>query len=236
MSINIPGILLITVVLFALGVLILPSTTSLFAGQHFWYDLSCEKSVPCVKCHADVYDELQQSANHSMVDKEAGLDGSECLICHRANASITYAEVSGDYTSATPGKEAHAATVINCGCCHFNSTNPFNAPIAGGFGQSDFASNPGNDTGINASHYSFVVQSTNSNLLHEESESCIACHTTVNVTMNFTSVIKAKIVVNDTYDSSQSYWDVENIGAVENRVYHVFVPDKTEKGSYEVIQ
>ena len=54
--------------------------------------------------------------------------------------------------------------------------------------------------------------------------------------MNFTSAIKVKIVVNDTYTSSQSYWDIESISAVENRTYHIFVPDKTKKGSYEVIQ
>jgi len=220
-------IALVLTTLFSIGFLVLPSATSLFAGQHLWYDLSYDKSVPCVKCHADVYDELKLSANHSMVDGEAGLDGGECLICHRANASITYAEVN---STLKPGKEAHAATITNCGYCHFNSSNPFNAPVAGGFGQSDLT----DDTGVNASHYSFVIQSENSSLLHKESESCVACHTTVNITMNFTSVIKMKIAVNNTYDLSQSYWDIESINAAENRTYQIFVPDKTKKGSYVI--
>jgi len=236
MDINLPKMLLIAVMLSTLGVLVLPSTTSLFAGQHLWYDLSYGKSVPCVKCHADVYDELEHSANHSMVDGKAGVDGGECLICHRANTSITYASVSGGYSTATPGREAHAATVVNCGYCHLNSSNPFNAPVAGGFGLSDFALNPGNDTGINASHYSFVMESRESNLLYKESESCIACHTTVNITMNFTAVVESRIVANNTYTSSQSCWNVENIEAKSTATYHIYAENKTAKGTYEVIQ
>ncbi len=236
MSIDFPKGLLIVIILFAVGILVLPSTTSLFAGEHMWYDLSNEKSVPCVKCHADVYDELKHSANHSMVDMKAGVDGGECLVCHRANTSITYASVSGGYTTAEPGKEAHAATIVSCGYCHFNSTNPFNAPVAGGFGLSDFASNPGNDTGINASHYSFVIRSRESGLLYNESESCVACHTTVNITMNFTAAVESKILVNDTYTSSQSHWDVKSIDASNYTTYHIYVANKTAKGSYEVIQ
>ena len=51
-------ILLIVIVL-SLGIVALPATMSLFAGQHCCYDLGAEgNQVPCVKCHADVADEL----------------------------------------------------------------------------------------------------------------------------------------------------------------------------------
>jgi hypothetical protein len=186
------------------GIIALPYTASLFAGQHCWYDLVAEGNrVPCVKCHADIADELQAGGHHKTLSSDN--INEACEACHRGNSTIT--DASGDGNSALPGKEAHAASAIHCGYCHFNSSNPTGAPVAGGFGQSDLPT----DTGANASHYSFVVRSRASNLLPNASDSCVACHTTLNVIINFNVTTEATIIANNTYTTSQSDWDIEDI-------------------------
>ncbi len=204
-------IMMVTSIIFTVGLLVLPSTVNLFAGGHSFYNLNQGYESRCIKCHADIYDELKAGSNHSTVDGDEGWSGEECLGCHRANTSITFANA----TTGSPGKEAHAATIINCGYCHLNSTNPFNAPVAGGFGLSDL----GNDTGYNASHYSFVVESKDTDLLKDKSEPCIACHTNTGVRINFSISSEAKVVFNNTWTASESYWDLENMVISENTTY-----------------
>ncbi|RLI85995.1 MAG: hypothetical protein DRP01_05120 [Archaeoglobales archaeon] len=51
---------IVMIVFFALGMFVLPSTLSLFSGQHFWYNTKQNGSnVPCEKCHADVMDKME---------------------------------------------------------------------------------------------------------------------------------------------------------------------------------
>jgi len=191
------SIVVLMISIIAIGMIVLPSVVSLYAGEHSFYDIDDGYGGRCIKCHADIYEELSNGANHSTVDGSSGFDGEECTACHRSNVSIIYA--SGSTNS--PGREAHAATVTHCGYCHFNSTNSFLAPVAGGFGQSDLS----DDTGVNESHYKFVTESRSSNLVFNESESCIACHTTCEVTFNFNVSTQAKVLINNTY----SGWDFE---------------------------
>ncbi|HID43516.1 MAG TPA: hypothetical protein EYP30_07065 [Archaeoglobaceae archaeon] len=192
-------LVILTITLMSMGMVVLPSAVSLFAGEHYFYNIDEGYGSKCIKCHADIYEELKNSANHSRVDGSNGFSGEECTACHRSNTSVTYA--SGETNS--PGKEAHAATITNCGYCHFNSSNPFNAPVAGGFGQSDLP----DDTGVNESHYKFVTESRSSDLLLNESESCIACHTTCEVRFNFNVSVESTVVVNNTY----SGWEFQSM-------------------------
>ena len=177
---------LIIVIVFAMGVLVLPSTVSLFHGQHIWYNLSgYGNDVPCVKCHADVYEELIASAHKNL----------KCSDCHRANKSITYASVSGSYTNATPGEQAHAASIVACMMCHqinasYASKTP--GPFAGGFNVSLLGVtsryNYSNATynGLVEAHNPFVASSiVKSGILLDSTEACLACHADINVTMNF---------------------------------------------------
>ncbi len=197
------GLLLITISL-ALGVLVLPSTLSIFSGEHQWYNLSTPYGAKCLKCHADVYDELTAGAYHDTVDGTPGFSGTECYYCHRANASITYANGS----SSTSGNEAHAASTISCGYCHFNSSNVYGAPVAGGFGLSNLA----NDTGVNSTHFELAVgTSVGSDVYPGETEACVFCHTTVWVKINFTSYTSYNITANNTVSGSQSQWSVDSI-------------------------
>ncbi len=193
--------ILLTIIVFAVGVLILPNTVSLFAGQHYWYNLSGSgNDVPCVKCHADVYEELKLGVHRNL----------RCEDCHRANKSITYASVSGSYTNYTPGKEAHAATCVACMLCHqinasYASKKP--GPYAGGFNITLFGiSSPYNYSnatfnGLYEAHNSLVAhaiaKAKNSSLLLDSTEACLACHANIEVRMNFNVSTGMNIVAKD---------------------------------------
>ncbi|MCW3136768.1 MAG: hypothetical protein N2V77_07540, partial [Canidatus Methanoxibalbensis ujae] len=127
-------VLVVTAVV-AIGIFALPSTISLFAGQHAWYNISdVGNEVPCEKCHADVAEEMEKiTGPHT---GETGHGRFKCDYCHRTfdlndygpepnqniNQSIFsryyYTYASGDGTGAQPGVEAHAASTVPCMYCH----------------------------------------------------------------------------------------------------------------------
>ena len=139
------GIALLAVAVVAIGTFALPSTVSLFSGQHTWYDLGSEgNDVPCEKCHADVAEEMNAlTGPHT---GETGYERLKCEYCHRTfkieqgdtnpsdseasgydqypdvnlslEAQYLYTYGSGDGSGATPGKQAHAASTIPCMYCH----------------------------------------------------------------------------------------------------------------------
>ena len=223
--------LLLLVIFFAVGVLVLPSTVSLFAGQHYWYNLSGERNdVPCIKCHADIADELSlsiQTANFHDFDGDGKASNGDCEACHRGNESIQYAVSNASV--AEPGREAHAATLIECMYCHSQASN---APEAGGFGLTGNAS----DTGTYAAHREFAHGSRNSSLLLAENEACIACHTQIELRFNYTTVKVMGIEINETYStdgtSATSTWTFTQAG---NITYRITTADRTVKGSYGVM-
>ena len=103
--------ILLSLAVLAVGIFALPSTLSLFAGQHVWYDLSGGiNEVPCEMCHADVAAEMQSEANGAHRNLT-------CAMCHRTPFN-NYTYASGESSGSTPGKEAHAAAVIECMHCH----------------------------------------------------------------------------------------------------------------------
>jgi hypothetical protein len=125
-------LILLTLAVLAISGIALPQTIALFAGQHYWYDLSGnENDIPCEKCHADIAEEM--SLLITIHAGETGYERMGCGYCHRTfsmpyadninqtiyqNYLYTYASVSGTYSSYTPGKEAHAATTVPCMYCH----------------------------------------------------------------------------------------------------------------------
>ncbi len=116
---NATKLILFMILMLAVGVIILPNTVSLFHGQHIWYNISGNgNNVPCKKCHADVYEEMR-----SVIGPHTGESGYvfDCQLCHRATGftGIQYATVNeSSYTSAYPGVQAHAASVVACMNCH----------------------------------------------------------------------------------------------------------------------
>ena len=191
---NTVKIVLLFITVLAVGTLVMPQTVSLFAGQHWWYNISGNgNQVPCQKCHADVYEELKYSYH-----KNLG------CVCHRANLSITYAEVQGgSITNYTPGKQAHAATTVACMLCHqinasLNSSTP--GPFAGAFNvtafgaTSNFRYSNATFNGLCAAHNAFVANAIKNNTLKDSTEACIACHMKVNLTIHFHTVRGINIV------------------------------------------
>ena len=134
------------VIVLAIGVLVLPSTVSLFAGQHYWYNLNdTGNQIPCEKCHADIFEELNTTlypngnyAKFHDFNNNKKADRTDCEACHRNYAAITYA--SGD-NAYTEGDYAHAASVVACMLCHQAGASTsgdlantsYAGPYAGGF-------------------------------------------------------------------------------------------------------
>jgi len=204
-------LLLIVATMAALGVLVLPSTVSMFAGQHYWYNISDKgNQIPCEKCHADVFEELSLSEFHTHwgtgglwnTSAPGEADRYDCEACHRSNLSIQYAVVGrtqAAFTDYQPGKQAHAASVVACMLCHqIDADQATSAPgyYAGGFNISEWenkgiisspfnysnASNPGTFEAHNA----FIAMAIKNGTLQDSNEACIACHTHVAVKINWT--------------------------------------------------
>ncbi|AKG92146.1 Cytochrome c7 [Geoglobus ahangari] len=224
-------IFLIIIGVFAVGLIALPSTISLFAGQHYWYDVNPGgNQIPCEKCHADVLEELSRGIYHI---KQKGdpysADGQDCTFCHRVNSSITYAK--GDGAGTWVGKEAHAATNIQCLYCHAPSL--YGAPRAGGFG----LTNDSTDTGALAAHREFVLEARGITLLLGENEACIACHTQIELNYNYTTVRSMGVTIEESYASdgtgvTQSW----TFSPASNITYAINSADRTAKGTYEVVR
>ena len=118
-------IVLIATAIVALGIFVMPSTISLFSGQHYWYNISGRSNeVPCEKCHADIAAEM----DHPPVGPHTGETGfgrMKCGYCHRLppvwrrNQTFeNYTYASGNGTGSQPGVESHAASTIPCMYCH----------------------------------------------------------------------------------------------------------------------
>jgi hypothetical protein len=205
-------IVLMAVAVIAIGIFALPSTVSLFSGQHSWYDLgavidgaSGRNNVPCEKCHADIADE--------MISGENGVHRNlTCAMCHRTPfTNYTYAR--GHYERGTllgtqpprPGQEAHAASVVECMDCHDGAGDkgtghePDREYAAkcldchqGGYSADFIAAGGFNltpqsyDTGTKAAHKQFVHDAIDEPLMEGANEACIACHTRVGVNITWT--------------------------------------------------
>jgi len=231
---------LILGIILGLGLYVIPQTVSLFAGQHNWYNISAEgNQIPCQKCHADVRDELSGSNYHKSF---------ECGYCHRANASIAYANGSTLTTDSTKEWAAHAASTVACMLCHqINAQQavrqyiwnnlPSNPPVAGGFAitLSSFNYTNATITGSNSTHSQLVSSAINSSLMDDSNEACMACHTNVKVEFNITHLTGMSLVVNNTISGSTSSWNVESISGSGTVKYRVVSQDRASKGSYGVV-
>ena len=208
---------LLIIAVVAIGIFALPSTLSLFAGQHVWYDLTPDgNDVPCEKCHADIKDELISSGVHEDIN---------CDGCHRSDQGVGgYAEGLG--SGSEPGKGAHAASTEDCMVCHgaHNFTHyyldpstcgqchvgPLKAAPAGGFNLTDDPA----DTGSHAAHRKFIEEAIRNTTLVGSNEACIACHTHVPVKIKWTHRTGIEVNVTVDYDSyPPSHFNVSDFAA-----------------------
>ena len=177
-------LILIGIAIAAAGLIALPQTLALFAGQHTFYEVSRypeNLGVPCAKCHADVYSELTGSSNkvHEKV---------ECEGCHVIALTYKGAKVGGD-------KEIHAAASPACMDCHdgtltadqwhylySNFTTGYVCGVAcHGTVAKDALKATSILYGANESHKKFAFDASNATLLKGANEACVGCHTHTNV-------------------------------------------------------
>jgi hypothetical protein len=229
-------LVLVTIAVVAIGIFALPSTISMFGGQHNWYDLGpAGNQVPCIKCHGDVYDEFTAGGVHHMLGGGNASNATlvpnpddACMYCHRTNPNIQYAE--GDTASATPGQEAHAASTVACMLCHeYNPSVDISGStvgsmagyFAGGFwNMSANVTTPYNYTypgantnGSKAAHNAYIEGAIIDPLMDDSNEACIACHTHVAIDINWTKEYKMALDVVGDHDGN---WTCENFASEGN--------------------
>ena len=211
-------LILLTIALIAVGTVVMPQTVSLFAGQHWWYNISgVGNQIPCQKCHADVFEELALSNFHTHWGPKGHnqnpgqADQYDCAACHRSNKSITYALVNGSVANFQPGKQAHAASVVACMLCHqANASYATKDPgyYAGGFNvtpwvKAGIISTPFNYSnatynGLYAAHNAFIAMAIKNKTFPDSTEACVACHTHVAVKIVWHHKTSLEFVVNIT--------------------------------------
>ena len=108
-------VLLLSVAVIAIGLFAMPSTLSLFSGQHTFYNGS---DVKCEKCHQDIYNELQTGSS------SAHTSLNQCQGCHKTGTLtnlVPYNGTGGNITvetNVTGTESAHAAVTMECIACH----------------------------------------------------------------------------------------------------------------------
>ena len=107
-------VLLLSVAVIAIGLFAMPSTLSLFAGQHTFYNGS---EVNCQKCHDDIYSEISTgSSAHTSL--------TQCQGCHKTGTLTNLVPYNGTggnitiVTNVTGTQTAHAAVTMECVACH----------------------------------------------------------------------------------------------------------------------
>ncbi len=170
----------------AVGLLALPQTLALFAGQHDFYDtMQANNGVPCQKCHSDVLQELNQPGNVNSVHKGQGCDG-----CHMTTAPQKEGLVQG------PGGQFHAAAAPACLDCHSETGPGLSATLV--------------LNGSEEVHKPFVAQAANAMFLKGSNEACIACHTHVAVDITWTKATNMSLSAAETSDATGHSWTVGN--------------------------
>ena len=118
------------IALVGIGVFALPSTMSLFAGQHSFYNIDATgNQVPCVKCHGDVKAELGSNANTNPANGPltAGPHAAfKCEYCHRIEQGAS----SGDNAVAIVPYENATGSIIRAIAIPVSDMEAGNFPTA----------------------------------------------------------------------------------------------------------
>lgn len=190
---------LIGIAILAVGLIALPQTFALFAGQHYWYDVNNNGAdnygIPCMKCHSDIQAELDLSAG----DGTGPHNSVVCADCHiTALVDMRGGVVGG---SVALGDNIHAAGLPACMDCHSANT-------------SDTSTAPDATTILEGSlevHKDFAKNASNTgNILVDENEACVACHTHVAVDINWQKAYKMSFVARESGTVGNHAWVVSN--------------------------
>jgi len=95
--------ILLIIILLGITIWNIPSTTSIFQGQHTFYNTT---QIPCEKCHQDIQDILNQPQKPYPKHNEIG-----CKNCHTSD-----------------GNSSHAASIKQCNDCHLVDRHQISYP------------------------------------------------------------------------------------------------------------
>ncbi len=119
-------ILLLSIAVISVGLFAMPSTLSLFAGQHTF---DAGSAVKCEKCHQNVYDAL--STGNTIHESIKGA-GAECDGCHRVDTITNIPVGNGTLGSVTTNGSSGGTNVnlshtkvmtLECVVCHWAVSN-----------------------------------------------------------------------------------------------------------------
>ncbi len=183
-------ILLLSIAVIATGLFAMPTTLSLFAGQHTF---DSGPQVSCQKCHQDIYDEMGGTVNpYGASTAHSSAKLKECQGCHRTG-NVTFVPTGNGtslsyYNMQVNSTGAHAAVTLECVACH-NAvpTNITNASEAHSPFYNESITNSTSSTGKN-----------NGTLLKGANEACVGCHTHTNIKITWRRSVGIDMVVNET--------------------------------------
>ena len=209
------GNILLIIALIGVGLFIIPSTLSMFAGQHSWYNPT-ERGLPCDKCHFLEKDELMSSSGpHSpnygpaTYNSSANYNGTigfvggstfwggdnpndRCYGCHQVGANYPVSSPLNSTNTSWSDRNgtAHAAIVLECVDCHSWVDNALNESLS--------------------SHDEFYRGlNTTSGPLKGGNSACIGCHTHVAVNISWTRNTN----ISFTADKSNGNYTISELNA-----------------------
>ncbi len=188
-------VLMLSVAVIAVGLFALPSTLSMFAGQHSWYDPKLSGGIPCQKCHfiekqelagsngphSTVYTELvNTSMNYSTNELPGGTaggidfwggtnsDDDRCYGCHQRAGSnnSSHTLLAGSWDDHR--NDQHAAIAVWCIDCH-----PW------------VVDELCNGSAAHKPFYEDLNNETDDMHLQNENRACLGCHTHVGVNITW---------------------------------------------------
>lgn len=180
-------ILLLSIAVISVGLFAMPSTLSLFAGQHTFY---AGADVKCEKCHLDTYNELATGLGTAHTNANL----TKCEGCHKTNTSSLNATLIPSNgtanastwagTNVTGNANAHAAVTMECVACHTGVPAELNG------------TSEAHTAFYLASNYTTGNQTTIK--LKGSNTACIGCHTHAIVNITWTRAIGYNMTVNST--------------------------------------
>lgn len=206
---------LLAVAIIGIGLYILPSTISAFAGQHSWYNPS-ERGIRCDTCHFLEKEELMGSggphspdygpATHNASANYNGTSGfaggsifwggdnpnDRCYGCHQVGANFPVSSPLNTTNTSWGDRNntVHAAVVIYCVDCHSWVDDALDESLA--------------------AHKEFYYDlNTSSGILKGGNSACIGCHTGVGVNISWTRNTTIKF----TADKSTGDYAISDMNA-----------------------
>ncbi|MFQ6055933.1 MAG: cytochrome c3 family protein [Methanosarcinales archaeon] len=177
--------LLLGISVVGLGLFVMPSTLSLFSGQHTFYNGT---SVKCEKCHADILDEIDNLAGSGSPHQTitSGTGKAICKGCH-TTGTVNNVPINGttlgSYTeNVTNNTNAHAAVTLECIACHSGVDEEI--------------------TGSEAAHAEYYYNASENNQtaidLKGSNTACVGCHTHITINITWTRTMGYNLTADET--------------------------------------